>query len=335
MKLSSKRRCKKLLSATLAIVMVLGLAACKSNDTPDTETDNPPVIQNPDSTDNSNVNTDVAGTETDNGADTEVDNTGNTETENVDKVVMSSANERLKYILYQARDEETNDYMKSYSDDSAGFLSLLGLSEDDVEECVISTSMMNVKAYMIAIFKPANTGVNDKIISALETYKQSMIDSFKQYLQDQLEIAENASIFTENGYIGIVMCEDADTIRDSIKSALKNIDNIEIDETLPPQVKDKMSMKEIFEIWNSYQDSADPEVETDTITITRSYFTPFKSIEDSDGKLKLDIDFQYTLDVTFGEDGDTPVSMILTDVENTEHTVDLITGSLDDFLNNV
>lgn len=148
------------------------------------------------------------------------------------EVTVGSANERLKYIINNAiQDEELIEAFPVETTNENLVLDFLGLSEDRVDEYAVTWSRMNVHAYMVAVMKPSVS--NEEIVKdALQDYKESMIKSFEQYLVDQLEIAKNAEVFEHNGYIVLVMCADSTDVANRIKDGLDNIESIKIDETL-------------------------------------------------------------------------------------------------------
>ena len=83
-------------------------------------------------------------------------------------------------------------------------LSTLGLEEDMLSEYAMSMSLMNVRAYAVGIFVPAEGR------------------AFEQYLQDQYTIAQNAVIETlPGGEVMLVMSEDAAQTAQALRDALK------------------------------------------------------------------------------------------------------------------
>ena len=63
-------------------------------------------------------------------------------------------------------------------------LSTLGLEEDMLSEYAMSMSLMNVRAYAVGIFVPAEGRAED-VQAALESYVAAQRSAFEQYLQDQ------------------------------------------------------------------------------------------------------------------------------------------------------
>lgn len=208
---------KKILCIALALVMTAGvMAGCSSDKDP--APNNPP--ENSSSIDE-NINSTPENPDT---SEPEV-------TEPVDsdlpEVTAGSANERLAIIIDRVRDEESKEAFQTQTNNDNGVLDLLGLTDEDITEYAVTYSPMNVHAYMIGVFKPAEAR-DDAVIGALKSYHQSMIKSFEQYLPDQLKIAEDAVIFTEDGYIGIVMCENSEDVKDNLTTGLSGIEEIKI-----------------------------------------------------------------------------------------------------------
>lgn len=122
------------------------------------------------------------------------------------------------------RSEEENEYypvMTSNEDDLFTMtLETMGLTEEDMTAFAISASMMNVQAYAVAAVKPAE-GREETVTSALQTYVDNTKASFEFYLPGPFEVASNARLETlEDGTVLLVMCEDQDTVFDSISAQI-------------------------------------------------------------------------------------------------------------------
>jgi len=99
-------------------------------------------------------------------------------------------------------------------------LEVLGVTDDALDAYAFSMSLMNVRAYAIGVFRPAE-GQADTVKTGLEEYVKLQQQSFEQYLQDQYEIAKSAKVETlPGGEIVIVMAEDGENILTKIKEAL-------------------------------------------------------------------------------------------------------------------
>ena len=93
---------------------------------------------------------------------------------------------------------------------------VLGLVGEDIAAFAATTSPMNIKAFGVAIVKPAE-GKEDAVKASLQGFIDGQITSFETYLQDQLEIAKAATLqVLEDGTIVMVMVEDSETVLASI-----------------------------------------------------------------------------------------------------------------------
>lgn len=127
-----------------------------------------------------------------------------------------------------ARDQETNDYfqvMTSGDETDSGMREMvfaaLGVDPADTSAYGVSLSLMNVSAYAIAAIMPAE-GKADTVRKGLEDYIANQKQSFEFYLEAQYEIASNAKLEElSDGTLLLVMCEDQDTVFDSIKASLE------------------------------------------------------------------------------------------------------------------
>lgn len=95
----------------------------------------------------------------------------------------------------------------------------LGLSSEDFEAGALSISLINVRAYGMAIIKPAE-GKEETVTSALQNFIAGQQQSFENYLQDQYAIAQAAKCETVNGYVVMAMGENSDAIFQAISDAL-------------------------------------------------------------------------------------------------------------------
>lgn len=110
------------------------------------------------------------------------------------------------------------------SEESAGQISMmmqiLGLDAGSLDAYAFSISLMNVRAYAIGVFKPAD-GRSDEVMAALEEYVSLQQQSFEQYLEDQYAIAKGALLRTlPGGEIVLVMCEDAPDTMAALEKSL-------------------------------------------------------------------------------------------------------------------
>lgn len=106
-------------------------------------------------------------------------------------------------------------------DGSAMMLEMLGLKPEDMSAFGISLSMMNIKAYCIALIRPAE-GKEEAVTEALNGFIETQKASFEKYLADQYEVAAATRLETlSDGSVLMVMCEGQDEIFDAIKTAVE------------------------------------------------------------------------------------------------------------------
>lgn len=99
-------------------------------------------------------------------------------------------------------------------------LMTLGLEPAQLDEYACSVSLMNVQAYAVGIFRPAE-GEAEAVQAALETYVSSIQQSFQNYLPDQYEIAKGAKVQTlGTGEVVLALCEDASGVLSAIEDRL-------------------------------------------------------------------------------------------------------------------
>ena len=130
-------------------------------------------------------------------------------------------------IITDARGEgETTPIMTNQTEDDPTekemTFTMLGFTPEDAQAYGVSVSLMNVRAYAIAVVKPAQ-GKAETVKKGLENYVEAQKANFERYLEDQYEIASNAKLETlDNGTVVLVMCEGQDAVFDSIKTALES-----------------------------------------------------------------------------------------------------------------
>ena len=93
------------------------------------------------------------------------------------------------------------------------------MGQGNFERGAVSFSLMNVKAYTIAVVKPAD-GQTETVKQYFADYKARTEKDFERYLEDQYEIAKAAVIDEKDGYVIFVMDEDADSIAETIKAKI-------------------------------------------------------------------------------------------------------------------
>ena len=142
-----------------------------------------------------------------------------------DSLTPEERTQRFVTAITDARSEEDNEYnsiLSSADDDTADMtFQLLGVTAEDMESFAISVSLMNVKAYGIAVIKPAQDS-EDTVKEGLQGFIDQQQQNFQMYLPDQYEVAKNARLETlEDGTVVMVMCEVQDTVFDSIIDSLQ------------------------------------------------------------------------------------------------------------------
>lgn len=122
-----------------------------------------------------------------------------------------------------ARTDEENEAYQVLCDKDAiedAYYQVVGFTASDVDEIAMSVSLINVKAYGIVVVKPAE-GCADTVKAGLQAFIDTQCANFETYLADQYEIAKNAKLETlEDGTIVMVMCENADSVYESIVASL-------------------------------------------------------------------------------------------------------------------
>lgn len=189
---------KKIIAATLCIAMCLALlSACGTQNQTD-PSDEPITSQEPSDT--------PEASDTPEDTDTPEESTS-----------------ALADAITAARSDEENEAYAVMSDKDAiedMYYTSVGFTAADVDEIAMSISLINVKAYGIVVVKPAE-GCEETVKAGLQSFIDTQCKNFENYLADQYEIAKNAKLETlEDGTIVMVMCENADTVYESIVSAL-------------------------------------------------------------------------------------------------------------------
>ena len=126
--------------------------------------------------------------------------------------------------ITESRTEEFNEYypILDPADTEMYEMSLatMGLSAGDMAAGAISMSLMNTQAYAVAAIRPAE-GKEETVTAALQTYVDNTRNSFEFYLPEPFEVASNARLETlEDGTVLLVMCQDQDTVFESISAAI-------------------------------------------------------------------------------------------------------------------
>ena len=132
-----------------------------------------------------------------------------------------SEGQRYAYAIRDARPAEDNEYSEIACGDAGGEPMLAVNPNDMSAEDAASSIMMNVRAYAIGVFKPAE-GQAEVVQAAVESYVSLQRKSFENYLADQYEVAKGALVKTlPGGEIVLVMSEGAADIMANLEKTLK------------------------------------------------------------------------------------------------------------------
>ena len=218
---------KKLLSAALAAVLTLSLAACSSApETKELTTSELSQILSTAISENSDGMVDVITTDSLSAAtDWLTANKGMSEDEA--KAFMDEYNalpyEEIESTLTEKgfTAEEIADFQQAEGTARASQMvfDTLGITSEDIEAGALSISLINVRAYGMALIKPAE-GKEEAVLSACQNFVALQQKNFETYLQDQYAIAKEAKCETINGYVVMVMGENSDAIYQSISDSL-------------------------------------------------------------------------------------------------------------------
>ena len=97
----------------------------------------------------------------------------------------------------------------------------LTLTPDQLQQYAFSISLINVKAYGVGVFMPAE-GQTEAVKAALEDFVVNQQKSFENYLADQYEIAKQAKVeVLPPGEVVLVMCENSSEAFSTIEVALQ------------------------------------------------------------------------------------------------------------------
>lgn len=108
--------------------------------------------------------------------------------------------------------QDVNDNMLS---------ALYGIDASLLEDYCAKVPLMNVKVNEIVILKVKDSQNVSTVKAALQSRKDSVVQQFEQYLQDQLEIAQAGVVGTSGNYVYLIMDEHASSMESALISALK------------------------------------------------------------------------------------------------------------------
>ena len=210
---------KKLLSAALAAVLTLSLAACSNApETKEYTTEELSQILSSAISENSDGMAEVITTDSLNAAiDWLTTNKGmsedeaNTFMEEYNALPYEDIDATLTEKGFTAEEIAAFQQAEGTARSSQMIFETLGLSAEDIEAGALS--------YGMALIKPAE-GKEETVLSACQNFVELQQKSFETYLQDQYAIAKNAKCETINGYVVMVMGENSDAIYQSISDTL-------------------------------------------------------------------------------------------------------------------
>ena len=207
---------KKIIAAVLCLTMCLALlSACGTETEPDpTDTTEPVTSTEPSAEPSEEPEESAEPSE-----EPEESTAPETETPETEAPVTNA----LGDAITAARTDEDNEAYPVFCDKDAiedMYYQVVGFTASDVDEIAMSVSLINIKAYGIVVVKPAE-GCADTVKAGLQGFIDTQCANFETYLADQYEIAKNAKLETlEDGTIVMVMCENADSVYESIVASL-------------------------------------------------------------------------------------------------------------------
>ena len=219
---------KKLLSAALAAALALALTACSSTpaETPARTSDELAAILTTAINENSEGGADVITASALTAAtDWLTENKGTSAKAAATLPEQSGTPTHDARATFRTGQPPTPDEINAFQEAEATarnaqmIFETLGLSSEDFEAGALSISLINVRAYGMAIIKPAE-GKEETVTAALQNFIAGQQQSFENYLQDQYAIAQAAKCETVNGYVVMAMGENSDAIFQAISDAL-------------------------------------------------------------------------------------------------------------------
>lgn len=213
---------KKIIAAVLCLTMCLALlSACGTETEPDPTDTTEPVTSTEPSEEPEESAEPSEEPEESTAPETETPETEAPATEA--PATEAPVTNALGDAITAARTDEDNEAYPVFCDKDAiedMYYQVVGFTASDVDEIAMSVSLINIKAYGIVVVKPAE-GCADTVKAGLQAFIDTQCANFETYLADQYEIAKNAKLETlEDGTIVMVMCENADSVYESIVASL-------------------------------------------------------------------------------------------------------------------
>lgn len=217
---------KKIIAAVLCLTMCLALlSACGTETEPDpTDTTEPVTSTEPSAEPEESADPSAEPSEEPEESTAPETETPETEAPATEAPATEApVTNALGDAITAARTDEDNEAYPVFCDKDAiedMYYQVVGFTASDVDEIAMSVSLINIKAYGIVVVKPAE-GCADTVKAGLQAFIDTQCANFETYLADQYEIAKNAKLETlEDGTIVMVMCENADSVYESIVASL-------------------------------------------------------------------------------------------------------------------
>lgn len=96
--------------------------------------------------------------------------------------------------------------------DSTMFADTYGIDTNLLNSYYVQIPMMNVHATEVAVFELKDAKDADKVMAGIEKRQQALVDQWKSYLPDQLELVENYKTAQKDNMILFVISSEADQI---------------------------------------------------------------------------------------------------------------------------
>ncbi|MEG0752979.1 MAG: DUF4358 domain-containing protein, partial [Angelakisella sp.] len=185
-----KKNSTKILAATLALIMAAAMTACGSNNSSSSSSSTPsstPVT--PPSSESTPPASDVTNEDLGKKYEDAIIAARDEETNKYNDIFSSSNKDKaVENYIAMAKENGTvlppADAEAQYAQNLEMLSGMMGINLEDAEAYAISTSMMNVKAYSIAIVKPKE-GKTEAITTGLQGFVDAQKKSFESYLADQ------------------------------------------------------------------------------------------------------------------------------------------------------
>ena len=103
--------------------------------------------------------------------------------------------------------------------DSTMFADTYGIDTSLLNSYYVQMPMMNVHATEVAVFELKDAKDADKVMAGIEKRQKALVDQWKSYLPDQLELVENYKTAQKDNMILFVISPEADEIVQKFESA--------------------------------------------------------------------------------------------------------------------